>query len=298
MKNDLYYRVIVNPFDGNPCDISKDIGSLTLEEDDRKPNELTIEISDPYKQFSSALQEYMEILVDVGTVGDHSIVFAGHIYLVNAGFSSDGVPTVKITAYDKSMRMGLRKHNRKWADVSLEDVVNRIASKYFTTIIFGSTSKTKKKPPEKSPNISPEKTKTIPRFIGNGIRQDNVTDLQFLMSLAADFGYEMYVDIDVSNTVPKDNFFFISLQSSYGKAPSAKLYHARCGIRENLSSFEVNADIRRRRLPPVFSGMDYESGKINELEQSTEVKPETKPNPYQMEHEAAMASKEPKRRIF
>ena len=291
MKNNLYYRVIVNPFDKeNQCDISKDIDSLALEEDDEKPNELTIEISDPYKRYSSALQEFMKILVDVGTVDDHSIVFVGHIYQVIADFPADSVPTVKITAYDKSMQMGLRKHNCKWTNKSLKDIVNRIASRCFDVVIFESSSKTTKAPPEES--------KKIPSFKGNGIRQDNVTDLQFLMSLAADYGYEMYVDLDTSNTVPKEIFVFRTLKASHDEPSSAKLFHARCGVKNSLNSFEVNGDIRRHRLAPVFSGMDYEEGKINELEQSTEVKPETKPNPYGVEHEAEMTSKEPNKAML
>lgn len=81
MKNDLYYRVSVRAGHAS-YDLSHDLSSLTIEESGTGPDMLTIEMADPFKVFSHALQEGMLVEIDLGTVSDHSVIFRGRIFKV------------------------------------------------------------------------------------------------------------------------------------------------------------------------------------------------------------------------
>ena len=64
MAGDLYYHVALK---AGPVayDLSNDLTALTIEEEGGKPDQLTIDISDSYKVFSHALQEGVEVEVDL-----------------------------------------------------------------------------------------------------------------------------------------------------------------------------------------------------------------------------------------
>ncbi len=113
MTGDLFYRVSVKAGVAG-YDLSHDLTTLTLDEQAAKAAQLSVDLADPYKVYSHALQEGMEIEVDLGEVKDHSLVFRGHICKVDGSFPKEGVPTLKLLAYDRLTKMGLRRRNRVW----------------------------------------------------------------------------------------------------------------------------------------------------------------------------------------
>ncbi len=240
MAQDLYYRVSIKA-GGAGYDLSHDLSSFTIEEAGAKPDMLTLQLSDPFKVFGHAFQEGMEVEVELGTVDDHSLVFRGRTYKVDADFPQEGVPTLKLQAYDYSMRMGLRRRNRSWPDTKLYDIVFDIADDYF-----------RRKDIRLQGN---------PHFEGNGIRQHDKTDLEFLRELATEHGCEMYVDADESG----DTFHFVSQYDIMNAKPEATLYYGRCGVPSRLISFEASGNVGDNHLPRLFSGIVYKTGKATEI---------------------------------
>ena len=64
MPDDLFYRVQVSA-GGAEYDLSADLTSLSIEEDETRPDLLVVNLSDPYKVFGHALQEGMDVEVEL-----------------------------------------------------------------------------------------------------------------------------------------------------------------------------------------------------------------------------------------
>lgn len=233
---DLYYRVSIKA-SGAAFDLSPNVSSLLVEEDQHNPDMLTVNMGDPHKVFSHAFQEGMEVEVDLGTVDDHSIMFRGRIYSVDGDFPQAGVPRLTIRAYDNSMKMGLRERNRTWQDKTLSDIVRGIATEHGfvrTQIsVLGD-----------------------PRFEGNGLRQQDETDLAFLRRLAEDYGCEMFVSADDAG----DKLHFVSQHTIMTEEPPITLYHGRRDVTHHLLSFQPSSNVNDIRLPRVFVGMNFKDG--------------------------------------
>lgn len=243
MSEELYYNITVGAA-GVTYDLSSDISSLTISEESGKPDQLTIEISDQYKTFSHAMQIGMDIEVDIGRIADHSLIFKGRIYKVEGGFPREGVPLLRILAHDRSMEMGLRKYNRRWRDMSLSQIVEKIGQEYFGM-----------------PGVS-VKVEGNPTFSGNGIRQVEETDLAFLLRLCRTYACEMYVEVDKHGT---ESLQFKSQKTIMTETPIMSVYHGRCGVENRLESFNANTDVGNIQLPRQLIGMDYDNGKATEI---------------------------------
>lgn len=237
MAADLYYRVLVTA-DEVSYDLSEDLTSFFIEEEEGKADELVVRMSDPFKVFGHAFQEGMDVEVDLGTVEDHSIVFRGRIHNVDGDFPREGVPSLTVRAHDHSMRMGLRCRNRVWKDVKLSEIVRSIGHDH----TFDRTEV----------NVLGD-----PEFTGNGIRQQDETDLAFLLRLARENGCETYVAADDAG----ETLNFIAESVIMSSDPAVTLYYGRCGVPNRLLSFQPRSDVSDIQLPRVFSGIDYDSGK-------------------------------------
>ena len=240
MPGDLYYRVSVIS-SGVSYDLSDDLSSLTVDQCEGKSDSLSVEVADPFKILSHALQEGMDVEVELGTDDDHAVVFRGRIYKVDGTFPTEQTPTLKLQAYDPSMRMGLRKRNRVWADMALSDIVNAIASDYFTNLdvqVMGD-----------------------PKFRGNGIRQQEETDLAFLLRLAATYGCILYVTAGDED----DTFHFLAQYTAMTIAPAVTVYYGRSDVDNRLLSFQSSVEAAEIELPRVLSGIDFDAGRPTEL---------------------------------
>ncbi len=265
---ELYYRVHVQA-GASGYDLSHDLSSFMVEEDARRPDQLTVELSDPFKVLSHALQEGMEVEVDLGRADDHSLVFRGQIYKVECGFPADGVASLRLTAYDRSVKMGLRKRNRRFAGMPLSQIVTTVAGSVFQRIAVD--------------------VKGDPTFAGNGIRQQDETDLAFLLRLAAKYGCEMFV---VTGDVG-DALHFVSQYRILTAEPETTVTYRRCGAENVLLEFEASSDVGDIRLPRVFSGIDYETGEPTEVTTAEIEEVGTREDPYFDESLAELYRREP-----
>lgn len=243
MPGDLYYRVSVSvSASGASYDLSDDLSSLAVDQQEGQPDALTVEISDPYKVLSHAVQEGMDIEVELGTDDDHAIVFRGRIYKLDGSFPGDAAPSLKLQAYDARMRMGLRPRNRPFADMALSDIVREVARSYFSTI-----------------EIDVEGDPTFPR---NGIRQKDKSDLAFLIELAETYGCVMYVTADDRG----ETLHFIAQYKVMKSDPAVTVYYGRTDVEYGLRSFQSNVDAAQIQLPRTLSGIDYDSGEPTEIQ--------------------------------
>lgn len=240
MLKELYYRVHVQAGAAG-YDLSDELGSLVIEEDAGRPDQLKVELEDPLKVLSHALQEGMEIEVDLGRADDHSLIFRGQIYRVEGTFPGDGVPQLLVTAYDRSVRMGLRKRNRRFADTTLSGIVREVAGAVFRRIEVD--------------------VRGDPTFTGNGIRQQDETDLAFLLRLAATYGCEMFAVTDDAG----DALHFVAQHRIMSAEPETTVVYGRRGADNALLEFEASSDVGDLLLPKVFSGIDYETGEPTEV---------------------------------
>ena len=243
MTQELYYNISVN-VTGVSYDLSGDISTLTISEESGKPDQLVIEMSDLYKTFSHALQLGMDLEVDMGTVDDHSLIFKGKIYKVEAELPEDGVGSLRIVAHDGSMAMGLRKYNRRWRDKKLSEIVEEIGKKYFGLL-----------------GVEVE-VEGDPTFTGNGVRQVEETDLAFILRLGRAYACELYVEL---NELGGEVLHFKSEKAIMNGEPAMSVYHGRCGVENRLLSFSANSDISNIQLPRQLIGMDYETGEATEM---------------------------------
>jgi phage protein D len=248
MADDLFYRVSINA-GAAQHDLSQELSSLTIEEASARPDQLTVNVSDPDKVLSHALQEGMSVEVELGTVAEHSLMFRGRIYKVDGEFPRDGVPTLRVLAHDASMAMGLRRRSRAWTDMTLSDIVNAVAGAYFS-------------PANISVNLP---SGGDHRFEGNGIRQRDQTDLQFLHALARRFGCEMRVVPELGG----DKLHFEAQYHIMSATPRVTLYHGRCDTAARLLSFQASSNVGDIQLPRVLSGMEYETGQPTQVTTTT-----------------------------
>jgi phage protein D len=240
MSDDLFYRVSVTAA-GATYDLSGDVGSLTLEERESQPAKLTIQLNDPFKVFGYALQDGMAVEAELGTADDHSVVFRGRIYHVDASFPDAGVPTLSVLAYDTLIAMGLRSRNRVFKDQALSDIVKAVAAPYFAKV-----------------NVS---VSGDPSYGSGGIRQADETDLAFLLRLAQEAGCEMYVLPGESD----DSFEFVAQKTIMEGDPEVTLYHGRCDVEHRLLSFTPSSDVSSIEVPVVMSAVDYETGEATSV---------------------------------
>jgi hypothetical protein len=238
VAGDLYYRIgITAP--GATYDLSNDIGSLTVEQRSSQPAKVTIDMNDPFKVFGHAIQQGMGLAVEVGTADDHALVFRGRIYQVNGTFPERGVPTLNIQGYDGTMAMGLKERSRAFSDMTLSAVVSQVAGA----------------PPYQFAPVTVD-VLGDPNFPGNGIRQQEETDLAFLLRLAAEYGCAMA-------SIPGDSgeeLEFRAERRLVDGDPEVMLFYGRCDVENRLLSFTPSSDVGRVQLPRELAAIEYETG--------------------------------------
>ena len=255
---DLYFRVLITA-EKVSYDLSQDLTTFTIEEDDRMADKLIVVVPDPFKVFSYALQEGLGMEVDLGYVDDHSVIFRGLITQADANFPEGSVPQVTLRAFDNSIRMGLRKRNRPWTDIDLQDIVSQIAKEY------GFLKQDIVLPPGGNPT-----------YTGNGTRQQEETDLAFLHRLAEAQRCKVFVDVEDYGDV----FTFKAEQMIMDAEPAATAYYGRCGAENLLLSFSVSSDVTQRHRPKVYASVDPETGQESESERQVEEPRDLHGRPY------------------
>lgn len=236
-NNALFWRVSVTA-SGTSYDLSLDLSSFTIEEEDGAPTMLTVQVTDPFTVFSHAFREGMDIEADLGTVDDHTTMFSGRIYHVDGALPLNGSGTLTLKAYDATMRMGLQQRNRRFQDVALSDIVTAVAEPHMegrpiTVQVDGD-----------------------PTFTGEGLRQREETDLAFLRRLAQQAQCAMGIDFGESG----EEFIFKAQQQILQAVPDVVLHYNRCGVPNRLLSLDAHADVADIAVPRIIAGMDPTTG--------------------------------------
>lgn len=269
MPDDLFYRVGVTA-PGATYDLSNDLGSLTVEQRSSQPAKVTIDMNDPFKVFGHAIQDGMDLEVELGTADDHGLVFQGRIYQVNGAFPDRGVPTLNIQAYDGTMAMGLRERNRVFRDTALSQIVSDVASA----------------PPYRFASVSVD-VLGDPSFPGNGIRQREETDLAFLLRLACQYGCAMSAQPGDAGEELEFTAERVLMQGD----PEVTLYYGRCDVDYRLNRFTPSSDVSLIQLPRVLAGIDYETGEPIEAQTADDDTEPDMEDPFADENMAAFGDR-------
>lgn len=219
-------------------ELAHDLDTLTIDDDATRPNQLEITLNDPFTVLSHAVREGMQLEVDLGSTVEHSLLFKGRIHQIEAEFSQEAVPKLRVVAHDARMDMGLRQRSRRFVDMTLSQVVEQVARAY-----------------ESSFRVETDVTGN-PDFEENGVRQVNQTDLEFLLLLAREFECELVlIDGPQGSTLR-----FVSSSRLRQSKPAATFYYGRSGGDGTLSSFQPRVDLAHVRLRRAQAAIDATRG--------------------------------------
>lgn len=234
MHDDLFYQLIVSAGAAS-YDLSHDIASLTWEQKDSEPDELTLVVPDGHKVMSHALKEGMGVVLRFGTASHHSVVFRGRIHGVEGSCPPSGAPTLKIRALNRLAEMGLgRVVDRSWDEVRLSLVVKDILKPYQLGDI--------KIDPSSNPYVDPPIHYT----------HANLSDLEALSELCEAYGCVMYSEPSEMSEV----FHFVGISVLTGMAATHSFAHGRVGVDNPLTEFNGTVDSRRAATETSLVGID------------------------------------------
>ncbi|MBI2930625.1 MAG: phage late control D family protein [Planctomycetes bacterium] len=163
----------------------------------------------------------VEVFLGYGT--DLDKLFDGTITVVAPHFPEDGVPTVTITAYDKSYRMRKKGDvDEVFPDMTYNDIVRTVAKKYaFKESQIETSDETPKR---------------------GYVAQESEDDWHFLTNLADEIGFEVFVE--------SGRLVFRS-----GKRKPS-LISGTFRYRENLRSFEPELSVEKPPTKVIVRGWD------------------------------------------
>lgn len=214
-----YYHVLLEG-----VDITSWVQSVTVEEDDRKADQLTLVIPDPQLLYADALFEGTTVEVDLGYAGSgqHALLIRALITKVDLRYPEDGIPMLTLKGEDLSIRMGLQERNQVWRNRRVTDVVRAIAERYdFADVIT---------------DLDPD-----PRIEGRSVHQDGTTDLAFLQELAERYHAKCFVEL---NEDGREVLYFIPERRVLAARRADQLVlRYRMGPYSNLISFTPRVDI-------------------------------------------------------
>lgn len=231
----LYYRIVVAS-GGATYDLSRDIASLTWEQDDGKPDQLVLVVPDGAMVMGHALREGMTIELTFGTDVEHAVVFRGRIYGAESQVPPAGIPVLTIKALDRSAEMGMHTKPRRWDEKPLSTVVNDVLAAYEFTgkhVALG---------------VDPEVI----------VVQGDRSDLELLAELCEHYGCSMYVEQQPDG----EHLHFVGKAQLADAEPELQLFHGRCGVAHGLAEFHATVDARRAEVPRLFTGIDRRTGEM------------------------------------
>ncbi|MBD2896961.1 hypothetical protein amrb99_59140 [Actinomadura sp. RB99] len=217
-------------------DVTDWVTSVSVTEDDRQADNVTIAVSDPALVYADGLFEGSQAEVDLGYAepGQHALLIRAMITKVEVGYPDTGVPTVSLKGEDKSIEMGLVERKKVWRDRTVTDIVRAVAAPYG----FARVEAT----------LSPD-----PTVRSKPISQDGKTDLAFLQELAQTYHAKCFVELDENDQ--EVLYFMPERRVVTLRRPDTLVLRFRDGPGSNLVSFS-----------PAF-----DSGYIDRLKEITDV---------------------------
>jgi phage protein D len=155
------------------------VRSVSVTEDDRQSDSVTITLDDPQLLRADGLFEGSEAEVDLGYAepGQHALLIRAMITKVEVSYPDAGVPSISLKGEDRSIQMGLVERKKVWRDRTVTDIVRAVARPYGFARVQA--------------ELSPD-----PKIRNTPINQDGKTDLAFLQELAKTYLAKCFVELD------------------------------------------------------------------------------------------------------
>ena len=204
-------------------DVTPWIDSVSVTEDDRQADSVSLTIPDGRFLYSDALFEGSEIEVDLGyaEASQHALLLRGMVTGIETQYPENGVPTATVKAQDRSIEMALEERNIRWKDRTVTDIVREVAAPYaFAEVVA---------------RLSPD-----PMIDRRPLHQNGKTDLAFLQELANQYHAKCFVELNERN---QDVLYFIPEDGILRtRRPDQLRLRYRTGPGSNLISFSPRFD--------------------------------------------------------
>jgi len=204
-------------------DITPWVQSVTVVEDDRQADNVTITIPDPRMIYTDGLFEGSTVEVDMGYAepNQHALMLRATITKIELNYPQDGVPVLTLKGEDKSIMMGLVEKRKRWRDRTVTDIVRAVARPYGFARVEA--------------QLSPD-----PMIRRRPIVQDGQTDLAFLQELAKKYHAKCFVELDEHG---QEVLYFIPERRVLrARRADRLLLRYRMGPNNNLISFSPSFD--------------------------------------------------------
>jgi phage protein D len=205
-------------------DITSWVGAISMTEDDKEADNVTISIPDPRMIYSDALFEGSVVEVDLGYAESeqHALMIRATVIKVEQSFPDNGAPSLTLKGADKSILMGIKELKKVWRNMTVTNIVREIAGKY------GYAG------PLLMADLSPDPMVTKP------INQDGKTDLAFLQDLAKTYHAKCFVEL---NEEGQEVLYFIPERRIVRlRRPETLILNYRMGPSSNLITFTPSFD--------------------------------------------------------
>jgi phage protein D len=202
-------------------DITPWVSGVTMVEDDRQADSVSITVPDPRMLYSDSLIEGSEAEIDMGYAGpgQHALMLRAVITKVEQSYPESGIPALNLKGEDKSILMGLEERKQVWRDRKVTDIVRTVARSYRFKV---------------TAQLSPDKVPS------RAIVQDGKTDLAFLQELAGQYHAKCFVELDKA---AKEVLYFIPERRVVTlNRPGELVLAYRTGPASNLLSFSPSFD--------------------------------------------------------
>ncbi|HEX8073050.1 MAG TPA: contractile injection system protein, VgrG/Pvc8 family [Pyrinomonadaceae bacterium] len=215
-----YYHIVMgdkNIKTAGGVDITPWVSSVSVVEDDRQADNVSLAVPDPRMIYADAMFEGSYVEVDIGynDVGQHALVLRAMITKVEMSYPQDGLPSMTLKGEDKSILMGLVEKKKVWRDRTITDIVHEIGTQNGFAKV---EARLNPDPPAKRP-----------------INQDGKTDLAFLQDLAKEHHAKCFVELDEAG---EEVLYFIPERAIVKlRRPEQLLLSYRGGPQSNLISF-------------------------------------------------------------
>lgn len=233
-----YYEVLM---EGE--DISRWVSALTVVEDDRQADNVTLTIPDPRMIYADCLFEGTVVEIDLGYAepNQHALMLRAIVTKIDLAYPEGGVPSVTLKGQDRSILMGLQEKKKRWRDMTVTAIVRKIGNDNgFTNI---------------QAQLSPD-----PLIRGKPINQDGKTDLAFLQDLAKTYHAKCFVELDEHGD--EVLYFVPERQIVRLNRPDTLLLSYRTGPNSNLISFSPTFDGNSIERPTQVADVDVRGNPI------------------------------------
>jgi phage protein D len=203
-------------------DITDWVSSVSVTEDDKQADSVTIALNDPMLLYADGLFEGSVAEVDLGYAepGQHALLIRATITKVEVGYPDGGVPSIALKGEDRSIRMGLQERRQVWRDRTVTDIVRAVAGEHGFRV---------------QAELTPD-----PMIKSKPITQDGKTDLAFLQELASTYHAKCFVELDESE---QEVLYFIPERRVVTlRRPDTLVLRYRSGPGSNLTSFSPSFD--------------------------------------------------------